>query len=220
MKKYIPLLSSLLIAPFSVSTSTAATFDFVAYAAGAEAGHNPLIKTEAGITLNATGDHTTDGGATWTSAFAYLDDLSGTSPAGLGVCKVITGSAQCNPGNDDNVTRDEKVTLSFDQVVTFNTINLYNGEHKEIFDGTFKLRIDSGAWATHALNTLISINFTGTNFEFWNNNVTESHDRQFYFGDIDVEAPSAVPVPAAVWLFGSALFGLGSLKRNKKATIA
>jgi len=31
----------------------------------------------------------------------------------------------------------------------------------------------------------------------------------------DVSAVSAVPVPAAVWLFGSALAGLGAVRRQK-----
>jgi hypothetical protein len=37
-------------------------------------------------------------------------------------------------------------------------------------------------------------------------------------GPFDVAAPSAIPIPAAVWLFGSGLLGLVGVARRKKAT--
>jgi len=36
-------------------------------------------------------------------------------------------------------------------------------------------------------------------------------------GQLTYAAPSAVPVPAAVWLFGSGLLGLVSVARRRKA---
>ena len=43
-----------------------------------------------------------------------------------------------------------------------------------------------------------------------------------YFDNVEmlVEPPSAVPVPAAVWLFGSGLLGLVGVARRKKALAA
>jgi hypothetical protein len=51
-----------------------------------------------------------------------------------------------------------------------------------------------------------SISFTDTTQEFWHG---------FTVGIQNV-APSSVPVPAAVWLFGSALTGLGYLGKRRK----
>ena len=51
-----------------------------------------------GIELMVSGSSTND-----STTYAYLD----SGMAGLGVCKNSSGSNQCNPGNDGNVTVDE-----------------------------------------------------------------------------------------------------------------
>ncbi len=68
-----------------------------------------------------------------TSLFPYFDKNSG-GPGGLGVCKVLTGSAQCDPGGDDNTTLNEVLTLDFGtQTVDISNISFSNGTHGTTF---------------------------------------------------------------------------------------
>lgn len=70
----------------------------------------------------------------------------------------------------------------------------------------------------------------GTNFSMWAEEVIDATEDNFsvgfaawsfewyYVGTIDgFEAPSAVPIPAAIWLFGSGLLGLIGFAKRKKA---
>ena len=138
----------------------------------------------------------------------YLD----AGNAGLGACKVVTNSAQCNPSSDDNVTSGEVLTLTFDQMVKITSTTFINGGHGTSFNGTFDLQIDGGAVTTYNLTNLFNMELTGTEFAFSNTNVNTANEYQFYIQTMDVQA---VPVPAAVWLFGSGLIGLVGVARRK-----
>jgi len=144
--------------------------------------------------------------------FAYLD----AGNAGLGVCKNATGGStedQCNPSNDDNVTPGEVLVLEFDQKVTITDTTFRNGGHGDSFSGTFDLTIDDVDLGPFDLEYLFTTHLTGTTFEFSNANLSETNEYQFYIETMEV---AAVPIPAAAWLFGSALIGLAGIKRKKK----
>ncbi len=207
MKKVMLLLVS---AVFSVSAS-AASFDFANYAdTEGEAGYASYVKTEGVITVTATG--TANVSTTPTSAFAYLD----AGGAGLGVCKNIGSTAQCEPSSDDNALRDEAIKLSFDQAVWVTDVDFVNGSHGTSFTGTYELIVDGISQGTQALASLATLNIFGTVFEFINNSVGNKDlaSNQFYINVLDAQ----VPVPAALFLFAPALLGFFGLRR--KATLA
>ncbi|HFD10918.1 MAG TPA: hypothetical protein ENJ32_00380 [Crenotrichaceae bacterium] len=193
--------------------AAAVSFDFAAIAdgdssygvPGGEKGAASFTFTKNGISVTATGFKTGDPS---TPYFAYLD--SGT--AGLGVCKSLTGSQQCTPAGDDNVTFEESLKLVFDKEVTITETTFLNGGHVSNFaSNVFDLSIDGGAATTIALANIVSTQFTGTEFIFSNPNNGQSNAKQFYISNLDV-AP--VPVPAAVWLFGTGLLGLVRFTRK------
>jgi len=214
MKKHLAgLLASMSL--LATGHATAAVFDFAAIANGditvsgitGEQGAASFVLTVDGITLTASalnGD------------YAYLDSFYNGNPGGLGVCGTLTGSAQCDPSSDDNVTFGETLFLSFDQPVTIDTTVMRNGTHGTSFTGNFELSIDGGAAVSYGLTNIFDTNLTGTTFAFYNPNAGGSsgvsNDQQFYLQSLTV---NPVPVPAAVWLFGSGLLGLAAAARRK-----
>ncbi len=135
----------------------------------------------------------------------------------MGVCKVLSGSTnQCNPGGDDNVTLGEKLILDFGQQVAISEIIMSNGVHELDFTGQFSLTIDGVDMGQPDLASVFTTVLIGQRFELWNNNTTEVASKEFYIGSMTV---SAVPIPAAVWLFGSALMGLVGVSRRKSSAV-
>jgi hypothetical protein len=143
-------------------------------------------------------------------AYAYLD----WSRAGLGVCgdassidTVRTGNSGnvCNPSNDDNITNGEHLEFIFAQDVVIDDI-WANNNH-------------DGGFGAGDLITINGVDYTAiTGYAGDGNGLLASgislaagdvlkigfNNQQFYVGGMSV---SAVPVPAAIWLFGSALLG-------------
>ena len=157
--------------PLSEKERTAATFNFILEAEDDERGGAPLTFSNSGIDLTASGEYYN--GQNWQAANAYLDDhWNGHGDAGLGVCKTITSSLQCNPGSDDNVTIGEKLILDFGQQVTISEIIMADGEHGTAFTGDYRLLIDNiEILGSHSLAALLTLSsFTRQVFEFWNDN--------------------------------------------------
>lgn len=176
---------------------------------GREQGASSLIFTKNGISVTTTGFNTITPSIDY---FAYLD----AGNAGLGVCQQLNGdNDQCKIGSDDNVTYNESLKLVFNEQVTINETVFKNGAHGTNFDGDFLLSIDGGPAMTIALTNIFSTPITGQEFIFSNPNVGGgshvSNSQQFYISNLDV-AP--VPIPAAVWLFGSGLIGIIRLKNK------
>jgi hypothetical protein len=66
----------------------------------------------------------------------------------------------------------------------------------------------------------------GTSLDVYASATVDKYENTWWWGDdapetgtlaVTVEAPSAVPIPAAAWLFGSAILGLLGIARRKKA---
>lgn len=213
MKKFITILSLVLFAVAGSQAAVAANFDFVSYAdvdgdsdGHLEWGYSAFSVTESGIGLTATGKYS-DGMGGWNDAFAYLDQGN----AGLGVCKNITVGNQCVIGSDDNVTPGEKLILAFDQVVSLDEVIFRDGGHGQSFSGDFQLSIDGGALMSYALTASFIEPLVGQKFEFFNNNSNTSNAYQFY---IDTANVSAVPIPAALFLFTPALLGFFGMRKK------
>ena len=185
--------------------------------------------------LEITGHATNDND---NQQFAYLD----WGTAGLGVCKdavVDNSSATGNTGNrclnddgssnagDDNVTDHEYLELVFDQDVVVDNL-WFNNNH----DGGFGTNSDgSEDMVTIGVGPLATVVddpggvFNGNAFDLalgvgigpftvlqgeklW----IAFNNEQFYLSAMEV---SAVPVPAAIWLFGSALVGFVGFGRRR-----
>ena len=144
---------------------------------------------------------------------AYFDAGS----AGLGACSDITGSAQCNPSNNDNVgaiggssnvadTTFETLTLTFDANVLLTNV-VFAGEGHGFFDGNVDLN-GTIFDLTDPLVTSINPGFaTTTLYAFSYIPISGAGTvNEFYIESI---AFTAVPLPAALPLFLSALAGLG-----------
>jgi len=199
--------------------ATTVDFDFAAIADGdnsygvlsGERGESSFTFIKDGISVTATGFSTANPAD---SFFAYLDE----GKAGLGVCQALNTYGHCNPSSDDNVTFGESLKLIFDQKVTLNKTIFANGRHHANFRGDFNLSIDGGPVTTIALKNIFSTPLSGTEFIFSNPNAGGgsgvSNNQQFYIQSMRV---AAVPVPAALWLFGSGLICLTRLTgRGKK----
>jgi len=225
MKK---VLLSLFFTMFAAQ-GNAATFDFIGEAndgfslgTAGEQGYTgtSYVREVDGITLTAQGQSTSNDGTTWDEASVYLDSYWNGGNAGMGVCKALSvPNNQCNPGGDDNVTLGEKLILDFGQQVAISEIIMSNGVHEndsDAFTGQFNLTIDGVDMGQRDLASAFTTALIGQRFELWNNNTEEKASKEFYIGSMSV---SAVPIPAAVWLFGSALMGLVGVSRRKSSAV-
>jgi len=204
MKK---ILLGLVFTMFAMQVN-AATFDFLAIANTGEYGAPSISFTEGGITVTATG---TD--ATGSNQYnAYLD----SGDAGLGVCQALNGTQQCAEPSDDNVTSGEILSLVFDRVVSLSGITFLNGSHNLAFNGGVDITVDGVSRPTDSLLNIFPDTLVGTTFLFANNNTVLGDQQQFYISALTAETP----LPAAVWLFGSALMGLFGVSRRKSSAVA
>ena len=126
----------------------------------------------------------------------------------LGVCTTVTNSC----GSDDNQMPGEYIHMAFSYVVDVLSLDII-GDHVPVVDNAiFHYSLDQGlSWAQinfGAGNSLIeTLVITGVNKTF------DYHiqDGQMYLSAMTV---SPVPVPAAVWLFGTALIGFVGFSRR------
>lgn len=172
------------------------------------------------ITGHATNDLPNVTGTPDTEQFAYLD----WGNAGLGVCKDAigapsganpgSGANSCQPRSDDNVTVGEYLEFSFTQDVVVENI-WFNNNHDGGFDALDKVTIGLFEYSVMT-GYADGVNGIGP-FPLSAGDILKVayNNEEFYVSGMAV---SAVPVPAAIWLFGTAFIGLvGFNKRRKTA---
>lgn len=180
------------------------------------------------ITGHSSVDDPLPTGAPDTQQFAYLD----WGNAGLGVCKDTTGGGasgantgsganSCDPSSDDNVTTNEYLEFMFDQDVIVKNLwfnnNHDNGFNQEQGEVPGSDKVDIGINMSLSAYALMEgyagdANGIGSFLVKQGEKLHVSfNNEQFYLSAMEV---SAVPVPAAVWLFGTALLGFVGLGRR------
>lgn len=237
MKKYfiLPVISAVLgfssVANAAIITSlgpNSASIDFIALteesAANGGLGESSwsTLTVPAFFGMQVTGHATDDtpnsaGGAPDLAQFAYLD----WNTAGLGVCKDAIGAPtgalpgntvnSCQPSSDDNVTDNEYLEFIFGQDVVVNKIFLNNNHDGGLGAGDM---VDvAGTAFDFALGVVDGIDGNGFALTAGQILKVAFNNEQFYVSGMEV---SAVPVPAAFWLFGTALLGFISYSRRTR----
>ena len=219
-KKIFAPLAALAVMLFS-SQASAVTFNFIdltekagglgesSWSTLSAADHADL--NHFGLTI--TGHATNDDDA---AQFVYLD----WGNAGLGVCKDAAGAPSganpnsgansCNPSSDDNVTVGEYLEFSFTQDVMVDNI-WFNNNHDGGFDPTDKVTIGLAEYAVMT-GYADGPNGIGSFFLMAGDKLKVAYNNEEFY--VSGMAVSAVPVPAAIWLFGSALLGFVGLGRR------
>ena len=128
-----------------------------------------------------------------------------------------------NDGSGAFVSGDA-FTINFDQ--SMRAIGLYVLSDAEFFDDDFTITTSSGQSVGNlaSANLLLSDGFTYASYvglieddftQGFNSITLSSIDAGFLFNVDDISV-SAVPLPAAAWLFGSGLLGLAGISRRAK----
>ena len=212
---------SLAVIGAATSARASVIFDFIAIVAANGEGpfdNDPIgppgYATQGGITIQATASGF-EGSLAYLDAVAFSDDR----PAGLGACHGFTGGEppQCDPSSEDNVTSGETLTLSFFSdtalanplTVVLDPTFFRDADHFGTFVvGNMITITDASGTTTYQLPLLgeFTTPLTGNTFDF------TYYNTEFYIGSVTV---SAVPLPAALPLFLSALAGLAFVGRRR-----
>jgi len=188
--------------------------------AGTISGSGELVK-EAGfesITLDVTGENLDIYITDVLSGNPYFDGDSGGRDGGLGSCRVLTSSAQCAPSSDDNLTITESEAIRMDfrtdsgasQQAFFGDFTFRDNNHF-LINGAVQVSHDGGSSIISVLNGIADFSVIDpSSFLIFNDQPGATSN--YYVSQANI---SAVPVPAAVWLLGSALGGLLALRRRR-----
>jgi len=196
---------------FALTTSAqAAFFDFTAEGNNTEAGYSSFttgsddhIGMEAGLTITATG-------LTGAAAYAYMDGDSG-GPGGLGVCP----TANCSGSSADNQQAGETIIMSFLEATNILDLVII-GNHTAAADNAvliWKTDNQSGQFSIGGSNLTLHA-LTGHGFSEWTNSLEYTIEG----GEMYLASLTTVPVPAAIWLFGTALIGFVGMSRRTKVS--
>ena len=109
-------------------------------------------------------------------------------------------------GNRPNVFAGDNIDASAQVVARSNTVRLVETDALAMGDGDLEL---TGLGISHADALML------VGLDEWDYSATRFADSD-YNSTSAINGNRAVPVPAAVWLFGSGLFGLAGLSRCSK----
>jgi hypothetical protein len=154
-----------------------------------------------------------DGRVTWFGAMAFINYLNSTNYAGSNQWRLPTvanTSFGTNTATNGTTAGDELTELFYSELggtanrAIPNTATFDNEQANAYWSGTEYASDPRGAWGFFT-------NGGAQGFDFKN--------RGYYAWAVSpgqIAAPSAVPIPAAAWLFGSGLVGLAGMRRRKQ----
>jgi len=180
----------------SMSASSLAAFQLVENGDFSSGLDGYGIYNDAGTTFSNPSGYGLIDGAGWGGGFVYKDDAPSLDSMGLTAGETYTFQFDMIAGSDG--TTGIKVESWANGAALDNSGEIdFNG--------------DGESWATYTYD--YTINAAADSFKIVSlGNV----GAQTSFDNVGIDVPaSAVPVPAAAWLFGSALAGLVAVRRNK-----
>jgi hypothetical protein len=150
----------------------------------------------------------------------YFDGDSGGKQGGLGSCRTLDATAQCVPSSDDNLTLAADEQLRFD-FWRSGFVDAYFGDftfrddNHNLINGTVSVNSATGYFIINLVDGVGDFSVIGgSNNLVFNADGGAGSTSNYYISEANV---SAIPVPAAVWLFGSGLGLLGWMRKRKVA---
>ena len=233
--------STILLAVATSAQATTTTYDFrIPGSASTETGTGYNNALDFGdLTINAWSTTGVPYFANYQLDNAQIDRFS----TGLGVCDKSDGLDCYNPDHQvDNVEDDDYVLFLFDNQVQFdnividsfdfsdndvsywiadvtNPVDLTGTERDDLINGTtiFGAMTDIDNPKSSGSFNLSLGGATGNALLFAARSDTDIYSDNDYFKITSLTTTTVVPVPAAVWLFGSGLLGLVGVARRKTA---
>ncbi len=155
------------------------------------------------------------------NSHVYMDGVFNNIIGGMGVCTTLDINKQCVPSSDDNVSIDgasqEILMWNFSSGISHITLEMGDSQHFLFKNHNFEYQLGAGgSWLTGTTDAagLFTLNSAASagNINFRTSGMALTD--QFYIRNATT---SVVPVPAAVWLFGTGLLGLAGIARKKAA---
>lgn len=161
-----------------------------------------------------------------THSHVYMDKRYHGIIGGMGVCSKLRTNAHCGPNTDDNISIDagnvEILSLNFSQNISGMTLEMGDHNHYDFGNADFLYRHDSLNWtqASTDADGFVDLLLGGVSSKIEFRAVAEGFDNTFYIRNAEVStgiftSATVVPMPAAVWLFGSGLLALAGMARRR-----
>jgi len=184
--------------------------NFIGGGITSEAGFATILLDVDGIDLDISLWDSLDGNP-------YFDADSGGKPGGLGSCRILDAAAQCDPSSDDNLTISAAEDLNFKfvtdsfqaQDLTFGDFKFRDDDHN-LFNGSIQVSHAGGSSIISVIAGVGDLSVIGVSDFLIFNDQPGSTDNYY----ITQATLNVIPVPAAAWLFGSALGLLGWLRKR------
>jgi len=179
----------------SMSASSLAAFQLVENGDFSNGLDGYGVYNDAGTTFSDGGGYGLIDGAGWGGGFVYKDEAPSLASMGL--------------------TAGETYNFQFDMIsgtdgVTGIKVESWAAGAGIDNSGEIDFNGNGTDWATYSIDYTIAAGADSFKIVLVGNAAAQTS-----FDNVGVNVPSAVPVPAAAWLFGSALAGLVAVRRNK-----